>query len=774
MPANNHYHNNQSSAGRHDAAYSSRTHQDEPKEDELNLKKFFLALWRQKWLVIGSIIFFGIIAGIITFTTTPFYQSKGSILIYQTQSGFPDLGLGNNQLSSLLSNNAGIGLGSTVGNELQVLRSRRLSLNIADSLLEDPLMSNGHKYPIVYRSYPDDPHVTSKDTVANRLSNRLTFQKAGDNSDVIDVLYEGPSSFGSQQIVDITLSLFNKLSSRQNRLSANSAASFLHDEKKRVRDSLKIAEENLRQYMDQHKLVQIDEQTKQLIRQMADLSKNLEKARAKLVAANSGIKQYKNELNSIQPDLAEQYSNAIRPDITKLQYAKSELEIKKQRLLAENPELNNNSSQIKKLNQQIGYYKKQIMKLMHNLTNKNNGYIGLVSGNGNVVQTITTINQKLIELQVQKKQYQSKVDVISSKLKEQKKFFDNLPDNIVAFARLKRDVKINSELYSTLSKQYARTSIQERSQFGLGRIIDNGHSAGQPVKPNKPLYIVFGLIFGGVLSAGYIFVRMTFIPTIWGADKIKKLNIPLLSAIPAMDSYIREHYDGDDITQFRGKNISTRLITLLNPESFISTSFHRLEDHLINARDEQEMNSFVLTSSAGDEGRTVAIANLGVVLAEAGYDVVLADADFRQPKLHKLFGGSNSAGMTDILSKNSQWQEVLQETSAANLSLLAAGSPPANVAATMRSKLFTDLLAKLEKQYDFVLINTPPFGDVADSAPLLKHSGGTIIAARCGETTETELEQTCENIEQTGANILGAVLTGYVYHKSTDTYPAYR
>ncbi len=774
MPANNNYHNNQSSTGRHDAAYSSRTHQDEPKEDELNLKKFFLALWRQKWLVVGSIIFFGIIAGIIAFTTTPFYQSKGSILIYQAQSGFPDLGMGSNQLSSLLSNNYGIGLGSTVGNELQVLRSRRLTLNIADSLLEDPVMSNGRKYPVVYRSYPDDPHKTSKDTVANRLSNRLTFQKAGDNSDVIDVLYEGPSSFGSQQIVNITLSLFNKLSSRQNRLSVNSAASFLHNEKKRIRDSLKIAEENLRQYMDQHKLVQIDEQTKQIIQQMADLNASLEEARAKLVAANSGIKQYKNELNNIQPGLAQQYSKALGPDITRLQYAKSELEIKKQRLLAENPELDNSSPQLKKLNQQIGYYKNRIKKLMQNLINKNNGYLGLINGKGNVVQTISAINQKLIELQVQQKQYQSKVDVISSQLKNLKKFFDNLPDNIVAFARLKRNVKINGELYGTLSKQYARTSIQERSQFGLGRIIDNGHSAGEPVKPNKPLYIVLGLIFGGILSAGYVFVRMTFIPTIWGADKLKKLNIPLLSAVPAMDSYIKEYYAGDDTTQFMGKNISTRLVTLLNPESYISTSFHRLEDHLINAHDERKMKSFVITSSIGDEGKTMTIANVGVVLAEAGYDVILADADFRQPKLHELFDGSNVTGMTDILSKNSRWQEVVQETSVAGLSLLPAGSPPANVAATMRGNALTDLLEKLEKQYDFVLINTAPFGDVADSAPLLKQAGGTIIAARCGETTETELDQTCENIEQTGANVLGAVLTGYVYRKSTDIYPAYR
>jgi capsular exopolysaccharide synthesis family protein len=775
MPTNDHYHNRGFSSDRADTSSNSAHGELDQEENDLNLKKFSLALWRQKWLVLGSAIVFGIIGTIFAFKTRPIYQAKGSILIYQPQSALSGFSLGQSALGGMLSNNYGIGLGSTVDNELQVFRSRRLTLKIADSLLHDRLMPDGREYPVIYRSFPGDSTLASRDTVATRLSKKLAFKKAG-GSDVIDVRYNSPSPLAANLIVDITLGVFNELSSRQNRLSVNSAASFLNKERKRVKDSLNAATANLRTYMNHHKLVQIDAQTKQLIQQMADLESRREKARAKLVAANAGIKQYKSELNAIKPGLAQQYSKAVGPDITKLQYAKSELEIEKQKLLAKNPGLTGDSPQLHKLNHEIASYKKQIDTLAQHLINKNDQYIGFLGGNGSgsIAENITNINQQLIEMQVQQKQYQSAVDVIDAQLKKQRAFFNNLPNNVVAFAKLKRAVKIKSELYETISKQYARTSIQEQSQFGLGQIIDNGHTPPDPVKPNKPLYILLGLVCGGILGAGYVFVGMTFLPTIWGADKIRKLQIPLLAVIPAISSRSKPHHEEADSNAFEERNISTQLVTMLYPDSVISESFRRLEDQLIYAREELKVKSVVITGSARGEGKTTAIANLGVVLGEAGYKVILADADLRHPKVHELFGLPNAAGITDLLTEQAPPEDAIQQTSAPGLSLLAAGKRPANAAAMMRGLSLPGLLTQLKERFDFVLIDTAPFGEVTDSAPLLRWADGAIAAARCGKTKDTELSRVYGGIRELGAQMLGMVLTGYNYSKSNDLYPASR
>src|SRR5690625_4295192 len=107
--------------------------------DEIDLKRLFFKLWNHRWKIVNSVIAFTILAGIIAFLTTPVYESEGKLLISQPQD---QRALGNSDLAGLLSSTYGIGMGSTIINELQVLRSRKLSLEMADSLMHRRLMDN--------------------------------------------------------------------------------------------------------------------------------------------------------------------------------------------------------------------------------------------------------------------------------------------------------------------------------------------------------------------------------------------------------------------------------------------------------------------------------------------------------------------------------------------------------------------------------------------------------------------------------------------------------
>src|SRR5699024_2344531 len=145
------------------------------------------------------------------------------------------------------------------------------------------------------------------------------------------------------------------------------------------------------------------------------------------------------------------------------------------------------------------------------------------------------MNQKLIELQVEEKQYQAQVDVLTAQLAEQERFFENLPDNMIGLARLQRDVTISEELYLTVSQQYAEMALWEQTQFGLGRTVDTGYVPEEPVAPNKVLFVLVGFILGGIAGVGYVLVRTGFNTTIDGVDKLKRLHHPLLAVIPVLD-----------------------------------------------------------------------------------------------------------------------------------------------------------------------------------------------------------------------------------------------
>jgi uncharacterized protein involved in exopolysaccharide biosynthesis len=364
-------------------------------------------------------------------------------------------------------------------------------MEMADSLMQERLMKNGRQFPVLFKSYPEDSAMTVQDTVALRIRNKIQFTQVDREADMVEITYESPAPLEAAYIVNLAINIYSEISTRQNRSTANSAVEFLEKERNRIEGRLNTVESRLKEFMNREQLVQVDAQTEELIRRMAELESRKQEARTKLVAANSAIDQYKQRLNSIKPGLAKQYADAVGPNMVRLQYQVAELEIEKMQLLANNPGLKdrpNPPKELQELNQKIELYRNQIRGLTEDLISQSDQYVGFLGGgDGNVAQTITEINQKLIELQVEQQQYKAQVDVLDGQLNEQQQFFENLPDNMIELARLKRDVTINEELYLTVSKEYAGIVLWEQTQFWLGRPVDCGFGPEGTVKAEKGL-----------------------------------------------------------------------------------------------------------------------------------------------------------------------------------------------------------------------------------------------------------------------------------------------
>src|SRR5699024_9599136 len=235
--------------------------------------------------------------------------------------------------------------------------------------------------------------------------------------------------------------------------------------------------------------------------------------RAKLQSVNSALAQYRSRLENIKPGLANQYANAVGANMERLQYMLAEKKIERTKLLAMNPGIENQNpkpQELARLDQLIGQYENQIHDLTQDLLEKGDQYLGFLGGGEGVSSNIAQINEKMIELQVQQKQHQALVNVYSGQLNEMGQFFNNLPDNIIELARLKREVKFNETLFATISEQYSRVSLLEQTRFGLGRVIDPGFVPDKPVSPNTLLYILVGFMLGGIASVGYVFTKEAF------------------------------------------------------------------------------------------------------------------------------------------------------------------------------------------------------------------------------------------------------------------------
>lgn len=738
-------------------------------EDEIDLKHLFYLLWGHKWVITSAIVAGVALAVLAASLKTPIYKSTGSIMITSAKNSYSYAG---SDLANLLTSSYGIGLGSSVSDELQILKSRSLSMQIADTLMEMRWMKNGEQYPILYRAYPDIETMTSQDTVAARLRARLNFTQVNRESNLIEISFESPAPLEAADVVNFTIEEYAEYSTRQNRKAANAAVQFLANERERIKDNLQKAALRLQAFMDESNLVQLDAQTEALIKQRAELEMLNQEAQSKLTAVNAAINQYNAQLDSIKPGLAEQFASALGPNMKNLQYQLSELKIKRALLLSKNPKLEQKdvtSPQLQQVNRQIAYFKDEIKDLTAELLSQNEQYLSFIGGGSSIVAEISKIHQKLIELKVEQQQYSAQVDALTKKIDNIEEIFNSLPENMTDLARLKRTVAIYEQMYITVSGQLQEMSLWKQTQFGQGQLVDSGYVPGIPIEPNTNLYLLVGFVLGGILGVGYVFVKEAFNTSIDGVNKLKEFDAPVLSVIPDIEKHVDERGE-EAFVNIEGRKISARLITYLNALSPFSEAYRRLESSILHSNPDSELKSIVVTSTSKGEGKTTTSSNLGVVMAEAGQRVVIVDTDLRRHQVHHMFGVSRTPGIVDVLFDNITLDEAIKPTVVPNLSVVTAGQRSPNPSAIIKSSSFRSLIKELENRFDRVIIDTAPFGIITDAAAFMSISDGVVVVTRFKKTQTGEVEHTFTELHKAKARILGTVLNGFEPDKSSDYY----
>lgn len=741
-------------------------------EQEIDLLQLFNTLLRNKWTLLAFLFVFSVVAAALALYQIPVYESQGTIIISESKNRYSYAG---SDLSNLLTTTYGIGVGSTIANELQILKSRSLSMELADSLMEKEYSDSGKKFPLLWRAYPEDSTTTSQDTVARRIRQTLAASQVDREADIVNLTFQSASPEEAAFIVNLTMNTYSRLSTEQNRAMATSALSFLNAERNRIEGQLEDTEQQLQEFMDTTQLVAIDPQTNELITTLSSLESRKQEIDVQLVAVNSAIKQYEAQLDEIKPGLADQYSEGIAPILQNFQYALKELETERILLFAKNPKLREQPEhpQIKSLNEQITAIKAEIKNTASRLVDNNSDlYLSFLNtGEGGLTSRIIETTQKLLELKVEKAQYETQQRVLKERIQTLNTRFEGLPENIIQMARLKRDVKINEELFLLVSNQYAEMSLWEKTQFGMGRPLDYAVIPNNPVKPQKKLWVLIGFLIGGVLGAAFIFIKETMDDTIKSSDTLKSFNVPFLGNVP--DFNITGEIDTEKKQQVDGKMVSNQLMTFLDHISPISEAYRRLRINVVYANPDKQYKVLMVTSSTKSEGKSTIAANLAVTFAEAGRKVLVVDLDLRRPTMHKIFGENKEPGLVEMVFHQSNFKDAVKHTIAPNVDLVTVGQKTPEPASVLDSRRLKETIDELKDHYDHIILDTAPYGIISDSASLLRLVDGLILVSRFNVTTLRELQFTIDGLKHLNAEIVGTVLNAFDPKKSTDYYTNY-
>lgn len=279
---------------------------------------------------------------------------------------------------------------------------------------------------------------------------------------------------------------------------------------------------------------------------------------------------------------------------------------------------------------------------------------------------------------------------------------------------------LQSDLYLTLLQKREENYIQLYSTAAKARIIEEPYITGK-VSPKNNMVLMASLLFGICLPIGLSLCRNLLRTRIENLDEVEQLTkLPVLANIPAIKEtdelgraiVVRENRNGLTEEAFRGLRTNMRFV--LKPD-----------EHVI-----------MVTSCIPGEGKTFVASNLAMSIALLGKKVIIVGLDVRKPRLINLFKLKPSKqGIVNFLCGSESDYSLLEEQIIpsginANMDVLPAGVIPPNPAELLGGPLLKDAIDYLSKKYDYVILDTPPVGLVADTLTIGQLANVTLFVTR--------------------------------------------
>ena len=152
-----------------------------------------------------------------------------------------------------------------------------------------------------------------------------------------------------------------------------------------------------------------------------------------------------------------------------------------------------------------------------------------------------------------------------------------------------------------------------------------------------------------------------------------------------------------------------------------------------------ENNAVAITSWSKGEGKSTATVNIAISFAKMGKKVLLIDTDLRRPNVHNLLKIGNESGVSEIIGQLNTFEASVNRDVIANLDVLTSGAIPPNPSELLASAAFEQLITRLKEEYDYIIMDTPPLGVVADTLLLKEFVAGYVLVVREKITTHGDI-----------------------------------
>lgn len=355
----------------------------------------------------------------------------------------------------------------------------------------------------------------------------------------------------------------------------------------------------------------------------------------------------------------------------------------------------------------------------------------------------------------------------------------SMPSTQQEILRLSRDVESGRTIYLQLLTRQQELNISRSSAIGNVRIIDPAVTQPGPVKPHKVIIIVFGMLVGLMLSAGTVLVRSAFKRGITSSEQLEAQGMPLLATLPrsvwlCKKTHLRRRTLFASHWKHRTSNVP--FLPVDRPADIFVEAVRGLRTSLHFTMMNAVNRIVVISGPSQDCGKTLVSTSLASIAAQAGQRVLFIDADMRKGYVHNIFKLNNQHGLSSVLGGSVEWQDAIQRFEKGGFDVLTCGPQPSHPVELLMNERFQTVMSRIDKEYDIVIVDTPPVLAVTDALLVARAAATTLLVARFGKTSVKEIENCRKRLQQMGVQVEGAILNDIVksaafyYHSGYSHY----
>jgi len=387
-----------------------------------------------------------------------------------------------------------------------------------------------------------------------------------------------------------------------------------------------------------------------------------------------------------------------------------------------------------------------------------------------VLQKRMQLEQKILEIQQKKqeairlfhsehptvKTLEDQERAIRRELAATSRDVKDLPETQQEVLKLTSEVELNKVLYTNMLNSVQQLRLVSAGEVGSVRIVDFAELTTKPVKPKKKVILAIFLFLGILLGAAIVSLRDKFSGGVKSATFIEKeTGFTVYAKVPKGNP--------------KGTK-GTRPLAVVEPDDVAVESLRALRSSLEFSMMESDLPIIGVSGLIPGVGKSFISVNLAALYAGLGKKVLLIDADLRKGRLHKEFGIKRGKGFSQVLLREIEPEQVISSTEVENLFVLPCGNVPANPAELLGSKHYLELIEQFKKQYDLIIIDTPPIMLVTDAALACRVAAQIVMVIEYNKHSIEAIQDGMGQILKGNPNAHASIVINKYEHGSQDGY----